>query len=479
VEAEMKNTNIIVGPPGTGKTTELLNLVDLYLSQGVDPQKIGFVSFTKKSVEEAKTRSSIKFKQDKDFFNYFRTLHSMAFYQLSMMKASVVEKSHYMEVGDLIGVPIKGKTGLEYSIDDLSIGDQLVFLESLSRMRCEDLEVTYNREVLDFEYHSLLLYKETYDKYKKVNGLYDFTDMLTRFNEHFVMPELDVLFVDEAQDLCLLQWKIIEKMSEISGITYVAGDDDQAIFRWSGADIEYFIGLAEKNPTKVLTQSYRVPKTVYEIALKLTEGIKGRVSKTYSPTKEQGFVEYVSGIDDIDFSTGEWLVLVRNLYMVREITDFLKFSGYTYLSRWKDYNAENALKAALNWEKLRKGVAISDNDKKDVLSYMTSKAVEKNKHKPWFEALDKISMEDREYFLAVRKRGGSFVTKPRITVSTIHGAKGGESENVVLFTDLSKRTYNSMTTNYDDESRVFYVGVTRAKKNLYIVQEQTNCYFSI
>jgi len=475
----MKNTNVIVGPPGTGKTTELLNLIDQYLSKGVDPQRIGFVSFTKKSVEEAKTRASIKFKQDKDYFNYFRTIHSMAFYQLSMMKASVVEKSNYMEVGDLIGVPIKGKSGLEYSIEDLSIGDQLVFLESLSRMRCEDLEITYKKETLDFDYYTLLLFKETYEKYKKVNCLYDFTDMLTRFNEQGVMPELDVLFVDEAQDLCLLQWKILERLSESSGITHVAGDDDQAIFRWSGADIEYFMGLAATNKTTVLTQSYRVPQAVFNIASTLVKEIKGRVPKTYAPTKEPGFVEYVSGIDDLDFSTGEWLVLVRNLYMIKEITDFLRFSGYTYLSRWKDYHTENALDAALNWEKLRKGGLVNDNDKKDVLSYMSSKDIEKNKHRPWFEALDKISMEDREYFLAVRKRGGSFVTKPRITVSTIHGAKGGESENVVLFTDLSKRTYNSMMTNYDDEARVFYVGVTRAKKNLYIVQEQTNCYFSI
>ena len=71
---------IILGPPGTGKTTKLLELVNEYISNGIEPMDIGYFSFTKKAATEAKTRAIEKFKTyDEADFPYFRTLHSLAF----------------------------------------------------------------------------------------------------------------------------------------------------------------------------------------------------------------------------------------------------------------------------------------------------------------------------------------------------------------------------------------------------------------
>ena len=61
----------------------------------------------------------------------------------------------------------------------------------------------------------------------------------------------------------------------------------------------------------------------------------------------------------------------------------------------------------------------------------------------------------------------------RSKVSTIHGAKGGEATNVVLFLNHTSNTIKGAkksTAKQDEEYRVWYVGITRTMKNLYLVR---------
>ena len=148
--------------------------------------------------------------------------------------------------------------------------------------------------------------------------------------------------------------------------------------------------------------------------------------------------------------------------------------------------------AALDWENARKGAPLSYDQVQRIYGYMN---VNKNKLKSmtkdgmydiatlkkdyslktdavWFEAFDAAPRREVNYLKQMRRKGEKLNEAPRITLSTIHGAKGGEAENVVLLTDLSFNTMRSYEKNPDDENRLFYVGATRTKEHLHIIRPQ-------
>ena len=72
-----RRTIKIFGPPGTGKTTTLLNRLDKWFTKGVFPTEVAYLSFTNKAVDEARLRANKKFPDcsEEDLSN-FRTIHS-------------------------------------------------------------------------------------------------------------------------------------------------------------------------------------------------------------------------------------------------------------------------------------------------------------------------------------------------------------------------------------------------------------------
>ena len=71
----------VFGPPGTGKTTTLLNMVDRALADGVEPSRIAFLAFTKAAANEAKERAAARFnlnaKEDLIFFSFSLVIFSL------------------------------------------------------------------------------------------------------------------------------------------------------------------------------------------------------------------------------------------------------------------------------------------------------------------------------------------------------------------------------------------------------------------
>ena len=98
--------------------------------------------------------------------------------------------------------------------------------------------------------------------------------------------------------------------------------------------------------------------------------------------------------------------------------------------------------------------------------------------KTWKELFDKsIDVERKAFIEKAMNNKEDLHGEPRIVISTIHGAKGGEADNVVLFTDITAAAEASMESDPDSMHRVFYVAVTRTRQNLYTL-EPTDFYRS-
>jgi superfamily I DNA/RNA helicase len=307
--------------------------------------------------------------------------------------------------------------------------------------------------------------------------------MIQKFINCGHCPEFDVIFIDEAQDLSLIQWGMVKKLQEYSKDIYVAGDDDQAIFGWAGADVESFINFDAKEIP--LTQSNRIPTEVQEIALKIISKIENRINKTYKPRDELGSINLVFSINQLDMSKGTWLILARTNELIRGLIPILKKKGIYFESKSGRSISESLYRDILNWEKWRKGEKLNtieitrifermDKQFKETLDKeFTLEEVGIKEKGSWYNVFTAVSPQMSAYIRSMRINGEDLRVPPRVKISTIHGAKGGEAENVALLQDQTANTLKASKksiSKQDEEHRVWYVGVTRAKQNLFLIR---------
>ena len=459
----------------------------------MSPAKIGYFSFTKKAATEARDRAIEKFPElrPETDFPWFRTLHSLAYRCLGLTQKDILTAEHYTEFAKEAGIDVGTVNSDESFVVQT---DNPVLNEiNVARIKGLDLRTHYNQSNMDVEWFHFEYVERAYRHYRESRNLLDFTDMLELAVEcKDRLPALDVLIIDEAQDLSRLQWRLVEALIERAGKTYIAGDDQQAVYTWAGADVDSF--LSHPGETIILSQSWRVPKRVHELASQIGGRIRKKQDKAWNPRDCEGEVQYYSDWHNVDISQGEWLVLASANHMLSGMYDWIKGQGLLFERHGQRSIPDEVLTAVLGWETLRKGQQVPFSVVKTIYKYLDPSFILRG-HKGlrtadhdalyamsdlreryglqtealWHEVLTKISEDRRRYIISLLRRGVKLSGKAPIRLSTIHGAKGGEADNVLLISDLTTKFSLDYERDSDSVNRLLYVGVTRARQSLHIV----------
>ena len=476
----------ILGPPGTGKTTRLIKYVKTFVKLGTPIDKIGYFAFTTKAANEAVDRMLDAYPNlQKKNLKHFRTLHSLAFTQLGMKKAQVMQDEHYEDIGRKLGIEVTVYSNGEEKTGFIDSDSEYFNIINAARIKNRSIEEEYNTDMYseDIDKHQLKILKEEVDNYKQAYGLVDFTDMIERFNVAELCPKYDVIFVDEAQDLSPIQWKMYDILKKNSKHIILAGDDDQAIYGWAGADVKRF----QDEPAKdiILPQSYRVPQQVQHVADQILRRIPDdrRIKKQWAPRPESGTTNYITSIEDAPLHSDDWLVLARtNDKLIKLKSTLRDMAIYFEIKGRKSYKTR-LYTAIKNYTRWTNGDKLSLSECKDLFEFLEIEWVMTDERmydlqefgfkldKPWYEEF-KSDPEESLYIRELLRNEEKLNNPARVKLSTIHAAKGGEATNVLLILDNTKKIREAIEKSqdkYDEEQRVWYVGVTRTKQNLYIL----------
>ena len=542
----------IFGAPGTGKTHTLVERLQEHLNKNCPFDQTLTISFTRVAAREIKKRIQGRNKNkfsDKELHRSVRTIDSYLMNKIREDKDICYPNNYLAEFYQV-------KKNTEINEDKKRNFYAAMKIINMGRIKegngIENILKYYDSQKrTDIGRKFIIQVAESYENYKKNHLKMDWEDVKYKgLQDKIKFDHNIVLMIDEAQDCNRLEWLIINKLIAVSENIYIAGDDDQAIYRFKGGDVETFLQLPV-DKTTVLDESPRLNKKIWDLAQKIIHLIpkERRKEKQYTPTNENKYnmphcglihefrnkesfeKNYLNmNITDPDVSI-HWLFLSRNK---REMDMRYSHENYCWSQilaknnlTWEKIDDSNGVSTGVErgttpnvptdqiqgietWTLLQKGnrilgekirefykiippTLIRDRKKTSLVqkdsiilkdkqySYNDLKSnfyFDANIDAPWYEILN-LKPRNGEYYVDYIQYlknimdNGNYKKSKHILLSTIHGAKGLESANTVLNCDWPRLPYDTYCKggkDRDDEIRVFYVGTTRTKYNLFLYQ---------
>lgn len=367
-----------------------------------------------------------------------------------------------------------------------------------------------------------------YETAKNIEDRLDFTDLLMRFaglrmsateGVNTVQPEgelppVEAWLFDEQQDASPLLDLVCKRLVSAPSVRwcYVVGDPFQAIYGFAGSSADCFLGWpAEKERT--MPKSYRCPAPILELGERcLRRMSRGYFNRGVAPADHEGRVLECDDVDlpiSIAKSDEDWLFIARTNYHAKRL--FAALQATHLPSRWvkspdgvtkraeglkalyalehdqpvsgKEWASAIELLPAINKDKqavLTRGVKTrwAKESLDDWDTIFASDLPEVGAEPPlvaairsgeWCGLVDK----GKQWRQMAAKHGPEIAAEPKIRVGTIHSVKGAEADNVVFLTTIGSRVEQGMENpdQADEEHRIAYVACTRARRNLYVVNE--------
>lgn len=376
---------------------------------------------------------------------------------------------------------------------------------------------------------------EQYEQAKRLDHRMDFTDMLCRFvgvrhspadGPEFVAPEGTVpdtvvgWIFDEAQDASKLLDLACRRLLTGDAVKWAwcVGDPYQVLYSWAGASSEYFMSWDVGKNQKIMPKSYRCAPPIMALGERCLQRLPDYWDRGIAPADHEGSVEesenFEDDLSDLD-PNEDTLVIARTNRHVGKIAAILDDIGMPFRKvKAKGGAYTRDLGMGGLW-RLQHGEAISGDQWGYILEMLPSKTtdgrtwLERGSKSRWSKGLnstfDRIYPEDlgqlgatehlraaiasgawsglpdggTKWSAAAKRWGVETVSDPKIRIGTIHSVKGQESDKVVMLTNLGRRIRESEEndqTRFNEERRIEYVGVTRARKKLIIAHDPREKY---
>lgn len=298
---------LVIAGAGSGKTRALTYRVAYLIENGVPPQHILLLTFTRKAAAEMLARAANLCQDERCSQVVGGTFHSFANHMLRRF-AGLIDLHPSFTIADTVdSEDIIDLVRREMRFDKRSRAfprkGRLAEIISRSRNCNKPIEKVIEDEFTGLgEYAGdINLIASGYDKYKKVNHILDFDDLMEvmrdalRDNARFrqkVQSLFSYVMVDEFQDTNVVQKDIADLIAAEHRNIMVVGDDSQSIYSFRGANFENILRFPETYPGcryVKIEQNYRSSQDILDFTNSVIAPAKiGYRKKLFSTRPRRG-----------------------------------------------------------------------------------------------------------------------------------------------------------------------------------------------